>query len=1229
MKKISLNIVLIVAVFLLNINPTCADNFIEVIHTQSTENVIIVTEYVSKRKLTIDAKTKTINIPKGFKLNFETQSNAKNTCFWSFGEKIKRQGRQVSHQFNTTGKHLVVLKTLNAFNETSFSQLTIAVSAPPESSPNKILPPILSINDLANKESMFSLEQLVSEVLIEGECSTVGNFSVQVFGNPTETTTKNYGYFKKEASSDFPFEDGIVITTGNAFNAGNTFADPNRIYPTIENNLPGDADIEVALGITETFDSSFVKFDFIPLSETISFRFIMASEEYIPQFECDFSDGFAFLLREVGTANFSNLAVLPDGTPVRVTNINDNATCGINQGFFEGYVVGDTNYSGRTKVLTATSVVTPGATYELKLVVADALDARLDSAIFLEGGSFNLGGGLGDDITIANGKAGCEDIPVIIKSNSLGAIHTWYRDGVEIPGAGTGNELTVTQAGTYSVNINFGGTDCVSEDSLIVEFIPNDDATFVMTPNCNGGGTATILGTVGGVFSFDPAPTDGATIDPVTGTVKDGVLGTTYTIKYQTMGKCPDTSSLLFTPSNTGDATFTMTPDCDSATATITGTLGGVFSFNPVPTDGAVIDPDTGEISNGVPETTYAVEYTTAGACSNSSTQTVTLLKKEEATFNMTPTCDGATAIITGTTGGIFSFNPAPTDNAIIDPATGEINNGTSGVTYSVEYTTQGTCQDRSIVLVETLPPGNALFTIMSTCDGGEITISGDPGGVFSFDPIPTDGAVIDPVTGLVTNGTTGATYTIAYTVTNCFAVHYENLTILSQPPLDEPEPLTTCDDERTIGAFAFFDLESKNEEILEATNYDSVSYHDTQIQADNGTNPLISPYFSASRIVYVRAQDLTCYSTTTLELEVVELPKIISHTYALCDDAIELDDDASNDRTLFNLNSQNAILLNGQEPNMHKVSYHLNQADAESGSNSIDAPYENIINPQTIYVRIENKDTLCFSTGEMVLQVNPLPKIELQDKYLLCLDNEGMVILPTPVIDTGLSAANYAFQWFLNGELITTETNGSISVTQSGNYSVTATNIMTGCSASEQTIVIESAPPTIEAKQISITFVEDNTILATASNSGAMNALFEFKIDNGPWVVNVPNNNTYTFKNVSAGLHTVTARDLSGCGEASTTIMVLDFIPYFTPNGDGFHDTWNIIGLENQPDAKLYIFDRYGKLLKQLSPSGKGWDGSYNNNIMPTSDYWFTLQYRDPNTNKTDLFKSHFTLKR
>jgi gliding motility-associated-like protein len=92
--------------------------------------------------------------------------------------------------------------------------------------------------------------------------------------------------------------------------------------------------------------------------------------------------------------------------------------------------------------------------------------------------------------------------------------------------------------------------------------------------------------------------------------------------------------------------------------------------------------------------------------------------------------------------------------------------------------------------------------------------------------------------------------------------------------------------------------------------------------------------------------------------------------------------------------------------------------------------------------------------------------------------------------------------------------------------------------------------------------------------------------------------------------------------------VKIIDYPHYFTPNGDGIHDTWNIVGLAGQPGAKIFIFDRYGKLLKQISSTGAGWDGTYNGYLMPSDDYWFTVDYADEN-GVMKQFKAHFAMKR
>ena len=91
----------------------------------------------------------------------------------------------------------------------------------------------------------------------------------------------------------------------------------------------------------------------------------------------------------------------------------------------------------------------------------------------------------------------------------------------------------------------------------------------------------------------------------------------------------------------------------------------------------------------------------------------------------------------------------------------------------------------------------------------------------------------------------------------------------------------------------------------------------------------------------------------------------------------------------------------------------------------------------------------------------------------------------------------------------------------------------------------------------------------------------------------------------------------------------MIDYPRFFTPNGDGYNDTWQIIGIDTRPLSKIYIFDRYGKLLKQLSPLSEGWDGTYNGRALPATDYWFTVQYEEPGTEIIKTFRAHFSLKR
>jgi gliding motility-associated-like protein len=131
----------------------------------------------------------------------------------------------------------------------------------------------------------------------------------------------------------------------------------------------------------------------------------------------------------------------------------------------------------------------------------------------------------------------------------------------------------------------------------------------------------------------------------------------------------------------------------------------------------------------------------------------------------------------------------------------------------------------------------------------------------------------------------------------------------------------------------------------------------------------------------------------------------------------------------------------------------------------------------------------------------------------------------------------------------------------------------------------------------------------------------FLYQMDFGP----LQESNIFT--SVTPGTHHIKVTDAAGCTDLSDEILILGYPNFFTPNEDGFNDTWNVIGLKDQPDAEIYIFDRHGKFIKQISSTTEGWDGTMNGQPLPSTDYWFRAEYTDKGQRKE--FKSHFSLVR
>ncbi|ASK32477.1 gliding motility protein [Chryseobacterium sp. T16E-39] len=342
----------------------------------------------------------------------------------------------------------------------------------------------IDVNAPGYNESAFNITQLVKDVLISSgtnSCVTPNVSNVVVNPNlPASDANRAWGYFHK-GTTNFPFKDGIVLVTGKANRTGNTYVDVDSPLSDLV-GTGSDPDLVAATNPSVNLNDAVVlEFDFVPTSSQVKFNYLFASEEYTTSFPCSYSDAFALLLKPVaGAAPYVNMAVLPSGAgPVSVTNIHPDTqfsgsplSCGaVNPTFFGGYNTTniETNFNGRTVPLTATATVIPGQAYHFKMVLADAIDTSYDSAVFLEGGSFNIGvelldpdgGTLPSDINV------CDNVPQVLTASvsDPNMAYQWYYNGAIVQGATT-NSIVATQPGTYTIEVSFPGNPCPGKASI-------------------------------------------------------------------------------------------------------------------------------------------------------------------------------------------------------------------------------------------------------------------------------------------------------------------------------------------------------------------------------------------------------------------------------------------------------------------------------------------------------------------------------------------------------------------------------------------------------------------------------------------------------------------------------------------------------------------------------------------------------------------------------------------
>ncbi len=403
-------------------------------------------------------------------------------------------------------------------------------------------------------------------------------------------------------------------------------------------------------------------------------------------------------------------------------------------------------------------------------------------------------------------------------------------------------------------------------------------------------------------------------------------------------------------------------------------------------------------------------------------------------------------------------------------------------------------------------------------------------------------------------------------------------------------------------------------------------TYHTTLSDADLGINEINSTIYNNinGNTLYARVTNSNdCFDICQVNLQV----STTSFTPGYLEELEHCDDDAVIDGLhVFDL-TQTSLLFISQFPTGQNLSVHyfrnLNDATLEINEITNQSTYVNeTAFSQTLFVRVESDDNGdCFGIGpHLLLTVHPRPEFEVDNSAIYCLDNNPITLT------TYNPKGTYTYEWIdQNGNLVSNLPYAT--VVSGGSYTVIGTSNL-GCESFPLMFnVVESAVANIESDDVTIVELSNNnSITINNDNNNLGIGDYEFALDN----MNGPYQDEPYFDNVGAGTHTIYVNDKNLCGIAELEVFILGFPKFFTPNNDGNNDTWQVKGIGNDfTNASIVsIFDRYGKLIKQLSAKNGYWNGTFNGQLLVSSDYWFIAELVEINGN-IKTYRGHFSLVR
>ncbi|NDP26061.1 MAG: T9SS type B sorting domain-containing protein [Flavobacterium sp.] len=431
------------------------------------------------------------------------------------------------------------------------------------------------------------------------------------------------------------------------------------------------------------------------------------------------------------------------------------------------------------------------------------------------------------------------------------------------------------------------------------------------------------------------------------------------------------------------------------------------------------------------------------------------------------------------------------------------------------------------------------------------------------------------------------------------------------------------CDDNND-GIFTF-DTSSLESDLLKGQTNVTITYFDqanNPLKDANGiliTSPFPADFETTSQTIKAVVTNKTpqkCFDETTITFIVDASPQafpVPSTLTTTCDDEPNpIDQDG---KFAFDTSTFETTILGAQIGMIVKY-YDTNNVLLPSP-----LPNPFVTNTQNITAKVQNPlNTICSASTVLNFVVHPIPKIDLNldglDNELVCQNISTFFVTLDAGITDGSPTSDYNYIWTKDGQ-ITGINSPTLEVNSVGVYTVEVSN-NAGCSRMRTITVTASNKASITSVDV-VDLSDNNTVTVTVTGPG----IYEYSLDEptGFW------QDSNFFNNVPAGVHIVYVNDKNGCGSVHQEIVLVGVPKFFTPNNDGYNDYWSVKGVNETFNSKsiIYIYDRYGKLLKQwVSYLNQGWDGTFNGVPLPADDYWFTLKLEDGRETK-----GHFSLKR